>query len=298
MSIIEINNLSYIYMKGTPYESQALKNVSLSVEKGEVLAIIGPTGCGKSTLVKHLNGLIKPEPGTVIVDGSDIGEKGVSLKDLRRRVGLVFQYPEYQLFEETVAGDIAFGPEKFGFSEDEVKSAVREAMEEMGLDASMSKRSPFSLSGGEMRRVAIAGVIASRPSVLVLDEPSAGLDPVSAERLTDMIINLNRKKSVTVVIVSHSMDEVIKIADRIALMNEGSIIASGTPEDVFSSEEVFDKMRLFLPQSCSLLVALKERGLPVRTNICDSDGCVQEILAVLSGIKHADNGADNGKVKK
>lgn len=281
MALIEVSSLSYTYMKSTPYETRALRNVSLSVERGEVLAIIGSTGCGKSTLVRHLNGIIRPESGRVVVDGMNVSDRSLNLRDLRRRIGLVFQYPEYQLFEETVAADIAFAPRQFGFSEEETKKAVASAMDAMGLDRSMASRSPFSLSGGEMRRVAIAGVIAIRPSILVLDEPSAGLDPASAESLMELILSLNRRDGVTVIMVSHSMDEAVRTASRIAVMHEGSVIASGNPSEVFSSGEVISKARLLLPQCTELMVCLGERGVPVRTNVYDMEECAREIASVL-----------------
>lgn len=280
--IIDIEGLSYTYMKGTPYERLALKDVNLTVDSGNIVGIIGSTGSGKSTLVQHFNGLLKADSGKIIVDGIDLTQKKLDLKDLRRKIGLVFQYPEYQLFEETVEEDIAFAPRQFGFSEKEIKYSVASAMKSMHLTEEMRNRSPFSLSGGEMRRTAIAGILAMNPAVLVLDEPTAGLDPFSKKELLNIISELNREKKVTVIIVSHSMEEVVEIADKIVVMSDGKIISSGTPEEVFSDESVIKTARLLLPECTELMIELKEAGLPVKHNLCKVDDCIREIAKLFS----------------
>ncbi len=280
-SFIDVSSLSYTYMKGTPYETKALNRVDFTANKGEIVGIIGPTGCGKSTLIQHFNGLLRPESGKVIVDGLDLNVSEVNLRDLRKKVGLVFQYPEYQLFEETVAADIAFGPRQIGFAEDEIGIRVKESMSLMGLDPSMADRSPFSLSGGEMRRVAIAGVLAMKPKALVLDEPVAGLDPLTRKKMLDMIVNLNRKEKITVILVSHSMDEIVEIASKIVVMNEGMVIASGNAGEVFSNSKVIDSARLLLPQCTELMVRLSELGLPVRHDLYTIEACTDEISSLF-----------------
>ena len=279
--IIDIEGLSYTYMKGTPYERLALKDVNITVDSGDIVGIIGSTGSGKSTLVQHFNGLLKADSGRIVVDGIDLTQKKLDLKDLRRKIGLVFQYPEYQLFEETVEEDISFAPRQFGFSEEEIKKSVASAMKSMHLTEDMRYRSPFSLSGGEMRRTAIAGVLAMNPSVLVLDEPTAGLDPFSKKELLNIISELNREKKVTVIIVSHSMEEVVEIADKIVVMSSGKIISSGTPEEVFSDESVIKTARLLLPECTELMIELKESGLPVKYNLCKVEDCIREIAKLF-----------------
>ncbi len=280
--IIDIEGLSFTYMKGTPYERLALKDVNLTVASGDIVGIIGSTGSGKSTLVQHFNGLLKADSGKIVVDGIDLTQKKLDLKGLRKKVGLVFQYPEYQLFEETVEDDIAFGPRQFGFSEEEIKIGIDSAMNSMHLSENMKKRSPFSLSGGEMRRTAIAGVLAMSPSVLVLDEPTAGLDPFSKKELLNIISELNREKKVTVIVVSHSMEEVVEIANKIVVMSEGKIISSGSPEEVFSDESVIKTARLLLPECTELMIELKEAGLPVKYNLCKVEDCIKEIAKIFS----------------
>ncbi len=275
--LITVESLSYTYMQGTPYESAAIKDINLSVKKGEILGIIGHTGCGKSTLIQHFNGLLRPVSGKVIVDGLDLSDKSLNLKQLRCKVGLVFQYPEYQLFEETVFADVAYGPGKLGFSESEVFSSVKESLTLLGFNFEQVKnRSPFSLSGGEMRRVAIAGILAMKPSVLILDEPTAGLDPVTREVLLSKLLFLN-KQGVTVIIVSHSMDEIARIADRIAVMFDGTVLAVGTAGEVFSNNEVIEKAGLILPQCTKLLIKLRELGMDINTGYFSVESTATEI---------------------
>ena len=276
-NIITVDSLSYTYMQGTPYETQALKNVSFSIKKGEIIGIIGKTGCGKSTLVQHLNGLIRPMSGQVTADGLELSDKKINLKKLRCKVGLVFQYPEYQLFEETVFEDAAFGPRKANFSEEDVFTSVKSSLELMGFNfEAIKNRSPFSLSGGEMRRVAIAGILAMKPSVLILDEPTAGLDPNTKEILLSKLSYLN-SQGVTIIMVSHSMDEVVEIADRLIVMNDGNIVAIGGKKEIFSDSNVLDISSLMLPQCTKLLLVLKEAGVDVGTDFFKTEETAKEI---------------------
>lgn len=280
--IIKVESLSYTYMPGTPYETKALNDVSFSVKKGEIVGIIGQTGCGKSTLVQHLNGLIRPTSGKVIADGLDLSDKTINLKELRCKIGLVFQYPEYQLFEETVLEDTAFGPRKANFPEEEVIKSVKSSLELLGFNfEAIKNRSPFSLSGGEMRRVAIAGILAMKPSVLILDEPTAGLDPNTKETLLSKLSYLN-SQGITIILVSHSMDEVVEIADRLIVMNNGSIVAIGTEKEIFSNSNVLELPSLMLPQCTKLLVNLKESGINVNTNFFKAEETALEIKRVFS----------------
>lgn len=279
---IVAEDLCYVYMPDTPYESRALADVSLSIEKGSFVGIVGSTGSGKSTLIQHFNGLLRPTSGKVVVDGLDLSDRKLDLKQLRSRVGLVFQYPEYQLFEETVEADIAFGPVRIGFPPQRVGPAVKKAMAFMDLDYEAFRlRSPFSLSGGEMRRVAIAGILAMEPSVLILDEPTAGLDPRSRQSLLKKLKELNEKDGVTVIMVSHSMDEIVEMADRLMVMSAGKVVASGTVEEVFQDPGLLLSASLTLPQCTRLLVELKDRGFDVpvdRFRIEDCAGALKELF--------------------
>ena len=263
-SVIEVKNLTHIYMPNSPFESKALDDVSLTVGEGEFIGIIGHTGSGKSTLVSHLNALEKSEPGTVFVRGKDLGAKETKLSDVRREVGLVFQYPEYQLFEETVEKDIAFGPENLKLDEKEVRERVRAAMELVGLDESLREASPFNLSGGQKRRVAIAGVLAMNPSILILDEPAAGLDPAGRRSMLELIHGIHMS-GVTVVMVSHSMDDVGKYCDRLYVLSHGKLALQGTPAQVFEHGDALKDMGLDVPECAKLAAALRARGFDIPT---------------------------------
>ncbi len=269
---IVLEKLSHVYRSG-PHTSHALRDVDLTIHDGELLALIGHTGSGKSTLAQHLNGLLQPTSGRVLLDGQDINGKDSSRRALRFRVGLVFQYPEHQLFEETVYKDIAFGPKNMGLKEAETDARVREAMAIVGLDFSeISKRSPFELSGGQMRRAALAGVLAMKPQVLVLDEPTAGLDPRARDFLLEDVRRLNRAGT-TIVLISHAMDDVAKLATRVAVLEKGALVMDGSPLEVFSRHERLDAMGLDVPQGFKLARMLRDRGIPL------PDRCLLEDLA-------------------
>jgi len=279
---ITINNLDHIYDKGTPYETKALDNVSLEIEKGEFVAIIGHTGSGKSTLIQHLNGLIKPSGGKIVVNGFDITAEKVKMTDVRKKVGLVFQYPEYQLFEETVAKDIAFGPENLGLNEVEVAARVKEAMQLVGLDyETIKEKSPFELSGGQKRRVAIAGVLAMKPDVLILDEPTAGLDPKGRDEILMQIKALHEKNNNTVILVSHSMEDVGKLADRLFVMNKGQLALSGKPSEIFKQADFLEGIGLGVPQVVKLSDALKAKGYDIKKEIVSINDAKEELLRLL-----------------
>jgi energy-coupling factor transport system ATP-binding protein len=279
---IEVKNITYTYMAKTPFERVALNNIDLIIEKGEFVAIIGHTGSGKSTLVQHLNALLTPTIGSVLVDGNDINTKNEAAKTARRKVGMVFQYPEHQLFEETVYEDIAFGPHNMGLSEELVENHVKKAMEFVNLDfAEYKDRSPFQLSGGQMRRVAIAGVIALNPQYLILDEPTAGLDPVGRKDLFKKIQQIHKKEKIAIVLVSHNMDDVAALADRIIVMNHGEITIDAKPKQAFSQIEKITEAGLAVPHMTALLEQLKQKGLAVDTTpLTLSDG-VDSILAAI-----------------
>lgn len=257
MAILEVKNISYGYSHGTPFEITALNNISFSVEKGELVGIIGHTGSGKSTLIKMLNSLLKPESGKVLLHGKDINADKASIKEARSKVGLCFQYPEYQLFEETCAKDIAFGPKNMGLSKEEVKERVLKAAQFVGFSRELLNKSPFDLSGGQKRRCAIAGVMAMFPEILILDEPTAGLDPLGRNELMNMIENYRRDTGATVIIVSHSMDDMARTADRILVLNKGSLAISGTVKEVFSKSEELIEMGLNVPTVTSLTAKLR-----------------------------------------
>ena len=261
--ILEIRNLSHLYSVGTPFEHKALDGVSFSVERGEFVGIIGHTGSGKSTLMQHMNGLLKPTSGSVLLDGVDIWTDKKTTRQARFRVGLVFQYPEYQLFEETVYKDIAFGPKNMGLKEEEVDRRVREAAGFVGLTEEQLKVSPFDLSGGQKRRVAIAGVIAMEPEVLILDEPTAGLDPVGREGILENIQAYRKAKNATIMMVSHSMSDVARLTDRLLVMNNSRLAMDGTPDEVFRHAQELLDMGLDIPEVTRVFLRLKEMGLPV-----------------------------------
>lgn len=277
MGII-IKNLEYIYMQGSPFEKKALDNISLEIQEGEFIGLIGHTGSGKSTLIQHLNGLLKPHAGEIIVNGISTAQKNVDLKQLRQTVGLVFQYPEHQLFEETVWKDISYGPKNMGLSEQEIEERVTEAMNYVGLDDSYCELSPFELSGGQKRRVAIAGVLAMRPSVLVLDEPAAGLDPAGREEILTQIRALYLKSKMTVILVSHSMEDVARIANRIIVMNHERIAMDGKVADIFSRAEELKAIGLGVPQISELVMELRRRGVKISNNIYTVEKAKASIL--------------------
>ena len=279
---IKIENLTHVYMPKTPFEKKALDNVNLVIEDGEFLVLIGHTGSGKSTLIQHLNGLLEPSSGRIIVDDIDLTNKETKLTDIRKKIGLVFQYPEYQLFEETIEKDIAFGPNNLGLTQDEVSKRVKKSMEMVGLDYETYKDiSPFDLSGGQKRRVAIAGVIAMEPKVLILDEPTAGLDPKGRDDILEQIRILHQEYKMTIVLVSHSMEDVGKLAERIVVMNKGKIALMGKPSEVFREVEVLENIGLAVPQVTYLMRALREKGFNVSDEIFTVEQGYKEILSVL-----------------
>lgn len=276
---INLTNVFYTYMTGTPFERQALNDVSVSIKKGEILAIIGHTGSGKSTLVQHLNGLLKPSSGKVTIDDIDISGRGSEAKKARQQVGMVFQYPEHQIFAETVYEDIAFGPRNRGFSAEEVDKQVHEAMAFVGLDFdTFAKRSPFQLSGGQMRRVAIAGVVAMNPDYLVLDEPSAGLDPRSRNAVFKEILALHKERGIAIVLVTHSMEEAAKYANRMLVINKGKILFDGKPAEIFSQhKDELVAVGMDEPQVYKLSALLRSKGLDIAEGITDSAELVKNI---------------------
>jgi energy-coupling factor transport system ATP-binding protein len=280
---IETVSLSYTYNQGSPFEVRALDRVSVKIGDGEFVALIGPTGSGKSTLVQHFNGLIKPQSGKVLVDGMDLSDRRTNLRQIRRRVGLVFQYPEYQLFEETVLSDVAFGPKNLGHDESESRELAAAALRAVGLDESIFERSPFDLSGGQMRRVAIAGVLAMGPGTFVLDEPTAGLDPRGRGDLLKHIVKLREAKNITVVLVSHSMEDVAKVAERVMVINRGRIEMDGPTKDIFSRVDELEGMGLGVPQVTKLMRVLKQAGKQVREDVLTIDEAASEIARACLG---------------
>ncbi len=278
--VMSIRGLSHIYSPKTPFECSAINNIDLDIYAGETLGVIGHTGSGKSTLISHLNGLIKPSDGKVLYHGEDIFKSAEFTHKIRFRVGLVLQYPEYQLFEETVYKDIAFGPRNMGLSQAEIDERVFEAARFVGIDESNLSLSPFELSGGQKRRVAIAGVIAMRPRVLILDEPTAGLDPVAREDLLSHIRTYRDEKDAAIVIVSHSMEDIASVADRLIVMNGGSIMLSGTPDEVFSHSDELLAAGLDIPQISHIANALKKRGIALSESIYTVDRALDAILSL------------------
>ena len=282
MSIV-LDNISYVYGAHTPYEKKALDGITLEIHEGEFLGIIGHTGSGKSTLVQHLNGLLHPTSGKVTVNDVDLADKTEEARNMRHTVGMVFQYPEHQLFEETIAKDISFGPRNLGLSEEEVDERVREAMKFVGLDYdTYAERSPFHLSGGQMRRVAIAGVVALNPSYLILDEPSAGLDPFGREEIFDEIIRLHKEKGITVALVSHNMEDISRMATRLIVLDGGHVILDDEPLTIFMHHrEELQKAGVDVPPVSVLMETLKHRGLPVSTEVRNVDDAVMAIEKAL-----------------
>ena len=284
--ILEVKNLTYIYSAGTPFEHKALDDISFSVERGEFIGIIGHTGSGKSTLMQQLNGLLKPTSGTVLLDGQDIWSDKKLTRQARFRVGLVFQYPEYQLFEETVYKDIAFGPKNMGLSAEEVDRRVREAAGFVGLTEQQLEVSPFDLSGGQKRRVAIAGVIAMEPEVLILDEPTAGLDPVGRSEILGNIQSYRKAKNATIMMVSHSMEDVARLTDRLLVMNGSKLAMDAPPAQVFTHAEELTQIGLNIPQVTQVFLELKKLGLDVK-NVYTIDQAAAEIRRLKGGNCHA-----------
>ncbi len=278
--ILQIENLTHVYSAGTPFEHTALDNISFSVERGEFIGVIGHTGSGKSTLIQHLNGLLKPTSGKVLLDDEDIWESKKSIRQARFRVGLVFQYPEYQLFEETVYKDIAFGPKNMGLSQQEIDRRVREAAGFVGLTEQQLKASPFDLSGGQKRRVAIAGVIAMEPEVLILDEPTAGLDPVGRDEILSNIMAYRSTKNATILMVSHSMSDVARMTDRLLVLNGATLAMDGTPKQIFENASELLEIGLDIPPVTRIFLRLKELGVNV-----DSVYTIEQAVSALKSIK-------------
>lgn len=279
---IKIENLTFIYNENTPFESKALDNINLEINEGDFVGLIGHTGSGKSTLIQHLNGLIKPTSGKIMIGDVDITSKGVSLKAIRQKVGLVFQYPEHQLFEETVYKDIAFGPLNLGLSQEEVDNRVKEAMELVGLDfEAVSERSPFELSGGQKRRVAIAGVLAMKPEVLVLDEPTAGLDPKGRDDILGQIQSLYEKNKMTIILVSHSMEDIARLVNRIIVMHKSKIAMTGTPREIFKRAHELESLGLGAPQITYFMKAFKGKGHDIQDDVLTVEEAKVEILKYL-----------------
>ena len=281
MSIIKTEHLTHKYSVGTPFEQVAINDVNIEINEGELVGVIGHTGSGKSTLIQHLNGLIKPTSGKVYIDGQDIWESKEMLRKTRFKVGLVFQYPEYQLFEETVYKDIAFGPTNLGMSKNEVDIAVREAAECVGLSEEILKKSPFDLSGGQKRRVAIAGVISMRPKILILDEPTAGLDPKGRDTILQLIKEYHQKMNNTVLLVSHSMEDIAKYATKVLVMNKSELYMYGNVEEVFKKSEEIEKIGLSVPQITKVFAKLKKDGYDVNPSVFNINDAAEEIINLV-----------------
>lgn len=278
---IEVSHLTHCYSEGSALRTVALDDVSFRIENGEFVGIIGHTGSGKSTLVQHLNGLLKPTSGHVLVDGEDLNGEHVNRRALRQRIGLVFQYPEYQLFEETVAKDIAFGPKNQGLTAAEIDERVRYAMECVHLDyQKYAERSPFELSGGQMRRVAIAGVLAMKPSVLILDEPTAGLDPRGRDRILGMLEELHTRENVTILMVSHSMDDMARLASRLIVMSDGKVVADGTPREIFMQEDMMTSIGLDIPEAARLCARLRAKGYDLPADLFRPEQLKEQLLRI------------------
>lgn len=282
MSVLEVKNLSHIYSQGTPFEKVAIDNINLKIEKGEFIGLVGHTGSGKSTFIQHLNGILKPTSGEVYVQGKSISGARMNLVEVRQKVGLVFQYPEHQLFEETVEKDIAFGPMNLGLTNDEIEVRVKDAMRSVGLSYEEYKdSSPFELSGGQKRRVAIAGVLAMEPEILILDEPTAGLDPMGSREILDEIVNIYKEREITIVLVSHNMEDVAKYTSRMVVMSAGRVVMDGSPRELFSKEEELKSYGLAVPQIRSLLNQLKDKGLDVNVDAITVDEAFVNIKEYL-----------------
>lgn len=280
MAVLACENLNYLYSVGTPFQTAAIKNINFTAEKGEIIGVIGHTGSGKSTLIQHLNGLLEPQEGRVLLDGKDIWDKKnrKNIRQVRFAVGLCFQYPEYQIFEDTVFKEIAFGPKQMGLGAEEIKNRVYEAMEFVELPKSIENKEPFFLSGGQKRRVAIASIIAMKPEVLILDEPCAGLDPRGRETILDLIKNYQRKEGNTVIFVSHSMEDVAKIASRVLVLNKGEVALFGSVDDVFSKSSMLKEIGLNVPEITDVFLNLHKMGVPCKTNIYTLQQAKAEVL--------------------
>jgi len=280
---IKIENLTHIYMAKTPFEKVALSNVNVNINDGEFVALIGHTGSGKSTLIQHMNGLLKPNQGKIFVDGVDITASGVKLTDIRKKVGLVFQYAEYQLFEETIEKDIMFGPKNLGLNDEEALARTKRAMDMVGLDyETYRNKSPFDLSGGQKRRVAIAGVVAMEPRVLILDEPTAGLDPKGRDEILGELYKLHKSYNMTIILVSHSMEDVAKVADRILVMDEGKCVLDGTPQEIFKEVDTLENVGLAVPQVTYLMRELRRVGFELPNDIFTLEQAKKELLRILA----------------
>ncbi len=280
---IKIENLTHIYMAKTPFEKVALSNVNVNINDGEFVALIGHTGSGKSTLIQHMNGLLKPNQGKIFVDGVDITASGVKLTDIRKKVGLVFQYAEYQLFEETIEKDIMFGPKNLGLNDEEALARTKRAMDMVGLDyETYRNKSPFDLSGGQKRRVAIAGVVAMEPRVLILDEPTAGLDPKGRDEILGELYKLHKSYNMTIILVSHSMEDVAKVADRILVMDEGKCVLDGTPQEIFKEVDTLENVGLAVPQVTYLMRELRRVGFELANDIFTLEQAKKELLKILA----------------
>ena len=275
---IEIKHLNHIYGKDTIFEQYALKDVNMTIEDGEFIGLIGHTGSGKSTLTQHLNGLLKASDGDILYNGESIYREGYSMKHLRSKVGLVFQYPEHQLFEVDVFSDVCFGPKNLGLAQDEIEARAKEALAMVGLDESFYKQSPFELSGGQKRRVAIAGVLAMKPEVLILDEPTAGLDPKGRDEILGLVAKLHEEKKITIILVSHSMEDVAKYVSRLVVMNQGEKVFDGTPKEVFRHYKELEAIGLAAPQITYVVQALRERGVMISEDVTTVEEARDEIL--------------------
>ena len=286
-AIIEVKHLCHTYSVGTPFQHDAIQHLNFTVERGEFLGIIGHTGSGKSTLIQHLNGLLRPTQGEVLLAGENIHRDKLTTRAARFRVGLVFQYPEYQLFEDTVYKDISFGPKNMGLKAEEIRERVLRAADFAGVDRLVLEKSPFDLSGGQKRRVAIAGVIAMEPEVVIFDEPTAGLDPAGREALLQNIRSYQKATGATVIMVSHSMDDVARFADRLLVLNHGKLDLLGSPTEVFSHAAHLQEIGLAVPQVTSLFLRLKELGLPVNPATYTFEDALQQLFSLKGGAKHA-----------
>ena len=278
---ITADHLTYVYGGNKKLKTTAVDDISVSIDDGQFIGLIGHTGSGKTTFLQLLSGLIKPESGTVLIDGEDIFAKNFDLHSIRSKVGIVFQYPEHQLFEETVFKDVCYGPKNLGLEKEEIESRANEALRLVGIDEAIFSQSPFELSGGQKRRVAIAGVISMKPKILILDEPTAGLDPAGRKEILGLVSDLCRKQKMTIILVSHSMDDVAEYADRILVINDGKLAIDATPREVFNHKEELESFGLSLPQVTKAMVRLKESGIPVNTDAITVDEALNEILRVI-----------------
>lgn len=282
---IQIKNLSYIYNPGTAFEKKALDNINLTIPDGTFIGVIGHTGCGKSTLIQHLNSLIKPTSGQIIIDGEDINEDKTKLKSIRQKIGLVFQYPEHQLFETTLYRDVAFGPQNMGLNAGEIRERVHESLKIVGISEDYYEKSPFELSGGQKRRAAIAGVLAMRPKILILDEPTAGLDPRGRSKILENIKNMHKTLKITIILVSHNMEDISAYSEYVVVMDNGKIIMQGTCAEIFSNSDELEKVGLAAPQISYVMNRLRQRGFDIRGGIYTVDAAAEVLAGILRGRK-------------